>query len=259
MKQQKRKGPESVTIKVQFALGGERKQIEARVPTGPASVRIMLPLVQALADCVVDQAVKEVEATGEKVSCQKGCGACCRQLVPITELEARRLRELIDELPEPRRTTYRTRFVEARQRLDEAGLLEQLLHPENTAEGTTRALGMEYFRLGIACPFLEEESCSIYTDRPVACREYLVTSPAENCRTPSPETVRCVPLPVKVSRALADIGEERGRRLSKWVPLIVASEWATAHPQEPPPRPGPELLRELFEGLSGQKIDVPTT
>lgn len=246
--------PLTVTLKVQFTLGGERKQIEAEVPKGPTHIRIMLPLVQALADTVVDQAVKEVEAKGEKISCQKGCGACCRQLVPITEVEARMIRDLIAEMPEPRRSVIRERFAEARGRLEQAGLLEQLLAPETVADDGPRALGLEYFRVGVACPFLEEESCSIYRDRPIACREYLVTSPAENCKTPSAETVHCVPMPVKVSRALADIGEDRSQRLAKWVPLIVASEWAEKHPTEPPSRPGPELFRELFEGLSGKRM-----
>ncbi len=43
-----------------------------------------------------------------------------------------------------------------------------------------------YFHLGIACPFLEDESCSIHADRPISCREYLVTSPAVNCADPKP-------------------------------------------------------------------------
>ena len=32
-------------------------------------------------------------------------------------------------------------------------------------------------------------------------------------------------------------------------PLILALEWAEAHPEEPPARPGPELLRELIERI----------
>lgn len=241
---------ETVTIKVGFRVGGEPKQAEVEVPKGPTSLRIVLPLVQAIADTVVNQAVKEAEARGEKISCQKGCGACCRQLVPITEVEARRLREFIEELPEPRRSTIRARFTEARQRLHDAGLLDKLLQPEKLGEGEPRTVGLEYFRLGIACPFLEEESCSIYRDRPIACREYLVTSPAENCKTPSRDTIKCVPLPIQVSRALADIGADKTLRRAKWVPLIVAAEWAAAHATEPPPRPGPDLVREFFEGLT---------
>ena len=129
-------------------------------------------------DLVMGRPVKTAEKSGKSISCKAGCGACCRQLVPITPTEAYNLRDLIESLPEPRRSDIRARFAEARRKLDEAGLLEKLLHPETVGD-ELRAVGMEYFRLGIACPFLEAESCSIYPDRPIACREYLVTSPAE--------------------------------------------------------------------------------
>jgi hypothetical protein len=79
-----------------------------------------------------------------------------------------------------------------------------------------------------------EESCSIHPDRPAACREDLVTSPAESGAHPTQETVRCVPLPLKVSAALrhcATDGATAGRP-SGWVPLILAPEWAAAHPEE---------------------------
>src|SRR5262249_43913345 len=143
----------------------------------------------------------------QPISCRKGCGACCRQAVPITTVEARRLRELVDELPEPRRSEVQARFAEARRRLTEAGLLEKLLYPEQWTEGEARTLGVAYFQQAIACPFLESESCSIYHDRPMACREYLVTSPAENCSRPTAEGVRCLPLPFSVWKAVARLDE----------------------------------------------------
>jgi hypothetical protein len=38
--------------------------------------------------------------------------------------------------------------------------------------------------------------------------------------------------------------------LERWVPLILAPEWAEAHPDDPPPKSGPELLRELLDHLA---------
>jgi Fe-S-cluster containining protein len=100
----------------------------------------------------------------------------------------------------------------------------------------------------VACPFLEDESCSIHPDRPIACREYLVTSPAENCARPSAETVRMVPLAGTASNAIAHLGEEPPARV-RWVPLVLALEWAEAHPDEGPARPAPEILQEFFARL----------
>ena len=58
------------------------------------------------------------------------------------------------------------------------------------------------------CPFLEEESCSIHPDRPLVCREYLVTSPAELCAGPTQEGVTPVAVP-KVSPAARGLEESR--------------------------------------------------
>jgi len=59
-----------------------------------------------------------------------GCGACCRQLVPITEIEARYLGELVEFLAQERQTEIRRRFADVLRRLDEADLLETLRHLE---------------------------------------------------------------------------------------------------------------------------------
>jgi hypothetical protein len=109
---------------------------------------------------------------------------------------------------------------------------------------------MQYFNLGIPCPFLEEESCSIYHDRPIACREYLVTSPAGNCAQPSPDTVKLIPLPFRIWTALARVDDESRR--APWVPLILAPEWAEIHPDDSAARPGPALLRSLFDQITRQ-------
>jgi Fe-S-cluster containining protein len=245
--------PESVSGTLRLATDDWQLEAKVTVPTGPVRVREFLPLVQSLADRVVDAAVQSAEADGKRVSCKKGCGACCRQPVPIAETEAHHIREVLENLPEPRRSVVRGRFDEARRRLAEAGLLEKLLNPLQWGEGESRSIGLAYFQLGIPCPFLEEESCSIYTDRPIACREYLVTSPAENCTRPSAETVSCVRLPMKVWTAVARFDEvPAGSRSIRWVPLILAPTWAEAHPEEPAGRPGPDLLRQLVDHLTGK-------
>jgi Fe-S-cluster containining protein len=211
----------------------------------------MIPIFHALADTIVEVAVKSLEQQGRHLSCREGCGACCRQLVPIAPVEAVHLRNLIDDLPEPRRSAIRARFAEARRTLLEAGLLEKLRTPEGFSDDELRPMGIEYFRQGIPCPFLEHEACSIHADRPVACREYLVTSPAEHCAAPSAETVHCVRLAAKVSTAVARMGQLPEGRFIRWVPMVLADEQAETHYEEPA-RPGPELLQELFDRLLDQ-------
>src|ERR1043166_737584 len=82
----------------EFTIQGEdfRLQCRVSVPAGPARVSDMLPLARALCDAVVGETCQAIEEAGEKISCRKGCGACCRNLVAISEVEARRVRALVD-------------------------------------------------------------------------------------------------------------------------------------------------------------------
>jgi Fe-S-cluster containining protein len=240
-----------VTAQATLSTPDWQMRVAVTVPAGPTRLRHVLPMVQSLADRVVEGAVQASTEAGQPIACKAGCGACCRQLVPIAEVEARHIHDVIEAMPEPRRSTVRARFAEAWQRLAASGMQEKLEGRHAWSEGEGRTIGLDYFAQGIACPFLEDESCSIYADRPVACREYLVTSPAENCRTPSPETVRMVPMPLKVWTALARFDAvPADARYLRWVPLILAPAWAETAAEEPAPRPGPELLRQLFDYLA---------
>ena len=238
-------------VRVTLKLGSETITANVTVPAKPVPLATLTPVFRGFAELVIDRAVQAEEARGRTISCCKGCGACCRQLVPISEFEARQIRDLVAELPEPRRTEVLARFAAARQRLAESGVLDKLLHPErftNEELGPT-SLGLEYFRLGISCPFLADESCSIHPERPIACREYLVTSPPENCATPESEQIEGLHLPRKVSAVINQIGADKSQRFARWVPLILAVEWAETHPDDQPPRSGVEWLREFFTEL----------
>lgn len=240
---------------VGLTIQGVQFQARMTVPAGPATPGRLLPVFRRLAESIVSVGVEAVEGAGRKVTCSKGCGACCRQLVPITRTEAHALRELIERLPEPRRVEIRRRFAEAARRLDAAGWLDRLLSPRPLDGGVTDRFGLDYFALGIACPFLEDEACSIYEERPISCREYLVTSDPVHCSKPSPETVACVPVASRVSNALGrlEAGGEIGPDEPFWIPLIVAPRWAERLPPETAERTGLELLKDLLGRLEGEK------
>lgn len=156
---------------------------------------------------------------GETVSCRKGCGACCRQVVPLTPAEAFHLEELVAGAPATRRRKLRSRFRLIFRRLkreDMDGL--PLFH---------HAPG--YFRLGLACPFLEEESCSIHADRPLVCREHLVVSPAEHCADFPGALVRMLPQPLSVREALEELTTECSGAGQVTVPLSRGLDWAAGN------------------------------
>ncbi len=240
-----------VTGKGKFVISGSEIEMEVTVPAEPVRPRRMLPILQQLTNTIVDAAVTEAEAEGRTISCKAGCGACCRQLVPIAEMETFHLRDLVKAMPEARQTEIRRRFADARERLEKSGLLTELEKPVGMSLDKRRQFGIDYFKQGIPCPFLEEESCSIHPDRPLSCREYLVTSPAENCATPR-NNIEGVYVAEKVSTVVYSLDSDRSAITYKWVPMILALDWAEAHEEDAPPRLGTEMFGEVIKRLTGR-------
>src|ERR1700722_4055432 len=125
----------AVTANIQFGVGDWHIQTSVPFATGPIRLRQMLPLVQALSNAMVDAVTQDVEQKGHTVSCQKGCGACCRRLGPVSGVEARYLAELVKEVLDQEISEIQARFAAARQRLADSGLLEKLEHTDQWTEG----------------------------------------------------------------------------------------------------------------------------
>jgi Fe-S-cluster containining protein len=239
---------DTVIAHVQLTVGGVSLETHVPVPKTPQRPRDLLPIFRAFAGAFENVAVEAMAEAGKKISCRKGCGACCRQLVPVALAEVHMLRDLVDALPEPRRSEVRGRFVQAQAKLLEAGMTNRLTEPGRLGEESVRALSDQYFVLGIACPFLEEESCSIHPDRPIRCREYLVTSPAEHCARPSNDDIKTIPLPAKTSVPLMRLDDDDSDPYLRWVPLTLALSYADSHPEQPP-APGPEIFGRFLTNV----------
>ncbi len=229
-------------------------QLQATVPAGPARQADLLPLARALADTVVAQTRAGVEAAGQTISCRAGCGACCRSLVAISEVEARQLHAHIHALPEPRRRTLLARFDAALAALQAAGVLPALQQWAGWSTAEYRRQLTAYFAAGVPCPLLEDESCGLYAERPITCREFLVTSPARHCGELGSPQVQRVALPVQMFNAVARwhprAAEETGEVQERWLPLVLALAWAAEHPDDSIASPGPELLRDLLGAIN---------
>jgi Fe-S-cluster containining protein len=247
--------PEYRTSTLEIQLPGERVEVVVSTPGSSVGVGAILPILHQLSAVCEVRARAKVERDGKQISCRAGCGACCRQLVPISEIEARRLAQLVDDLPESRRSAVRSRFAAALERLEEAGLCESLHHLDEVPALERIPLSMSYFRLGIPCPFLEAESCSIHSDRPLSCREYMVISRPENCAAPTAETIEMVEMPARISKALRGIGKSTATGSMPRVALVLALEFAATQPDTPVSRPPLEWLTSLLQPLHVRPVD----
>jgi Fe-S-cluster containining protein len=221
----------SSRIRVVFTVNGRPVPVEARVPDRAVRFDELLPALRAMDDRLIDAAVAQSEAAGELVSCSKGCSACCRtQPVPITPPEAFALARLVDALPEPRQTAVRSAFARVAAQLRAADLYDLYMQRDPaTTRGTALAAVRRYMSLALACPFLVDEACSIYADRPFVCRQYLVTSPPDLCAAPLDNPVRPVRAPAAFASAILKAAETLSGRAQYTVPLVLAVEYAAAN------------------------------
>src|SRR4051812_4274758 len=90
-----------VTANVELTVNGKRIGMQIRVPAGKVRPAELLPMYRGLSERLTALAVQSAHASGHSITCKKGCGACCRQLVPISALEARELVRLVARMPEP--------------------------------------------------------------------------------------------------------------------------------------------------------------
>jgi len=213
--------PEKFSFKLR--LGDEDLAVSGVLPPRGSPVTAILPLFLGIGEALLAASGRESCKQGLVPSCGPGCGACCRQLVPISLTEAAYLREeVIPNLNDEHRKRVEERIAAAKDRLETAGLQEELeALPENSDPAKRQSLGLRYFLTGIPCPFLENESCSIHPHRPLACREYLVTSPAACCAKPQDGGVVPLTPRVKPSHALIR-ADAAATQKPGWTPMITA-------------------------------------
>ncbi|MBC7797298.1 MAG: YkgJ family cysteine cluster protein [Pyrinomonadaceae bacterium] len=245
------KSDEWISGEIGLTINGKTVLLNVSVPSSVVHPRRMLPVFQKLTNTFVEMGVRDDVETGRAVSCKAGCGACCRQIVPLAAIEAHAISALVKSMPKAKQTLILQRFKDAIEKLAAADLLEILREREKFPETTPREIGLRYFALDIACPFLENESCSIHKNRPLACREYLVTSPAENCANPTAETVRQIPIPAKVSNAVIKLSQnKRDAGFVPFVPLTLALEFSARTVDDSVSDTGQNILKKVFDDLT---------
>jgi Fe-S-cluster containining protein len=243
------------TVRTSFALpvGSGFLNASASLPVGRTTLTQLLPIIQNLENAIIGRVGEEAEKAGSPISCRAGCGACCRQLVPVSFFEAEALSEWIRSLPEERRAKLQEHFHSALLALRDAGVIQRILDDRWTqGEEAATQLAIDYFHAKVPCPFLEDESCSIHPIRPLSCREYLVTSPPALCQDPSANTVAGIRLPLKLSRVLYAFGQKLAQDRRGWIPLVFLLAWGKSgdKPGDYISGTGQEVLQQFLKQVA---------
>jgi Fe-S-cluster containining protein len=217
-------------VPIQFRIWDETVSEEVDAPDRMRLDEV-LPVLRKIDDQLIGIAAR---LDGGTVSCAKGCSACCKvQPVPVTPAEAYALLLLVEALPEPRRGAIVERFEQAAARLRESGAAEGYLEGSGAgSDAEARANAERYLALGLACPFLEDDVCGIYGQRPFACREYLVTSPAEYCTDPLRKPVKPVANVLRPAAAVLAVEAEFSGSRPFTIPLTLALIYAVRRREE---------------------------
>ena len=242
-------------------VGGEHYELNLTIPATPVTPQRMLPVFQKLTNDIVARGIQRSNEAGKAISCKASCGACCRQPLLISEAEAYNLAELVESMPEERRRVIERRFREGIEHFVKLGWFERFDGMSERAKaGPSKELGQEFVALlseyidqRVACPFLEAESCSIYEDRPLVCREYLVTSPAENCSSPRPDNTEKLPISGSPSKAFASLVKTADSEKPSSLLLIRLLEFAETHTEKFDKKIGPAWADDFFRLLTSKK------
>src|SRR5882724_8140722 len=108
------------TATLRLTVGDLKVVHPITVPSAAVPATEIVPALQGLVNAVVAAA-----ETGKTISCRKGCGACCRQLVPISRTEGERLLQLVEAMPPERREALMARFAAAEAAIEAGGLKER--------------------------------------------------------------------------------------------------------------------------------------
>jgi hypothetical protein len=180
-------------------------------------------------------------------------------LVPLSIFEAEALGALIRAFSESRRQQLAVRFHETLRSLAASGLIDRMVGEDWLAEtGVSNQLALDYLYRRIPCPFLEDESCSIYPDRPLACREHMVTSPPIFCEDPAEMKSVPVRLPLRFLHVLVRMGADLEGDSRGWIPLVFLLAWmeSGARPGQRVAGDGPQVLYEFVRRLEDGYIQA---
>jgi len=206
------------------------------VPTSFVPVTAIVPLMRRLGEEVQSLEEAQASAEGKMRSCQKGCAACCRMMVPLAPPEAFGLMDSIRSLPGEQRERIAQRLANSKSILLAHGLWHRLVEIGESSQPpddeALEPINQKYYALRMPCPFLEDEICSIYDERPASCRELLVTTPAEYCQDLVANPVEPIPVPVRIGPVLGLLWGELTGAPVRMIPLPTVADWVERHQHE---------------------------
>ncbi len=246
--------PSSDRLNLTITTSSGDLQAQVDVPTSWIPITKIVPVIRSLGDQAQDLEVTNTLQTGKTISCQKGCAACCRQMIPVSPPEAFALIEVIHTLPQEHQARIKQNSAQTHLRLQMSGLLTALQElassPTQQTDEDLDSLNRAYYALRLPCIFLENEICSIYEHRPAGCRGHLVSSPAELCQDMINNPIKELHVPLRAGTVLSLLWADLTGEPVRLMPIPIACEWAETHQDlNTQTWKGTDLFHKAMDGL----------
>jgi Fe-S-cluster containining protein len=200
------------------------KSIEITIPDKQVKLSEMVPFAHFIADQLVKTAI---DRSSLPITCAKGCGVCCNQLVPLSIPELFFIVEQLRVMPPQQRFPILSRFDATEKQLMDCNLIQQLRSIDQTRND--RIIAERYFHLNLPCPFLDQQNCSIHSWRPVVCREFNALSDPKLCVDPFANKISSISYSKRPSSILAKLYGMVTNTAPKLLPMPLLFESFEQH------------------------------
>lgn len=208
---------------------GETLNFRIGIGKDRAKLADIVPLARTICTSITDIVVERTRSDGARIPCCEGCSACCsRYLVPLSVPEALRFKEEISMLSAHRQESiWRTCLLSARLILSQKPPKPFMRKAEAVSPASPVDLNLVsnwYMSLKLRCPFLFNHTCSIYDQRPLACREHFITGSVRACRGQR-GVAEVIEMPVQMPNVLGQLASELEGTPAEAVILPLALLW----------------------------------
>ena len=213
-------------ISFELDVAGKTVQFRIDVAAKQATLADIVPLARRLSTKLAILFLERLRENGQSIPCCKGCSACCSYLIPLSVPEVFRLREELLAMPSSKSSRIlKSCVIAAKRILDKSheDIDANKLTKNNLAQKDE--ISKWYTSLKLTCPFLSEDLCLLYEQRPLACREHIVTGSAVSCETGHRTEPNVAPMPVSILEALGLLAAELEQSDVEAVMLPLALPW----------------------------------
>jgi Fe-S-cluster containining protein len=214
-------------LSFELDVAGKTVPFRINVVSKQATLADIVPLARTIADKLILTFLDTLGRTGQSIPCQKGCSACCsRYLVPLSVPEMFRLREELLAMPaDNSRQILQSCLDTAEKILDSRFQTSYLKSFSKSGQSQISQISKWYAGLKLACPLLSDGLCMSYEQRPLACREHMVTGSNFFCQPDHNGEPNVAPMPVSVLEAIGQLAAELENLDIEAVMLPLAFAW----------------------------------